>query len=252
MGEGVDYSWARPDPTCLRQSGYEFVMRYIGRGSYEKLLDNPEKNVLLANGLSIVSLCEGFEDDPLNGYYQGVQDAQIAAGWRDRIGMPPQRPVYFAVDFDAQGWQMDVIGEYFDGAASILGRAWIGVYGGFRTVEAMAAMGKVGWYYQTYAWSYGQWSAYAHVQQYQNRVMRCGGEVDLDRNTIVEYGQWGQAPIEIGPPPDSPPVDTGGLPDTQTEGPWDYNGHISSLANTFGGVATDLDNAERSLWGLIS
>lgn len=226
-------------------------MRYIGRGSYDKLLDNPEKNVILANGLSIVSLCEGFEQDALNGYSQGVQDGQIAAQWRDRIGMPAERPVYFAVDFDAQDWQMGAIGDYFDGCASILGRAWIGVYGGFRTVEAMANMGKVGWYYQTYAWSYGQWSAFAHVRQTENHVIRCGGLVDLDQSMIVEYGQWGQAPIQVPPPVDFGAVDTGGLPDTQQEGPWDYNGHISSLATVFGGVASDLDNAGQATLGLL-
>lgn len=252
MAQGVDYSWSRPNVGQLRAAGKEFVCRYIGRGSYDKLLDNAEKNVLIANGMSIVSNCEGFEDDALNGYSQGVQDAQISANWRDRIGMPQQRPIYFSVDFDAQGYQMDVIGSYFDGAASVLGRAWVGVYGGYRTIEAMANMGKVGWYWQTYAWSYGQWSSFAHIRQYQNRVYLGGGEVDLDDSTIVEYGQWGQAPIQAPAPIDFGGVDTGGLPDSQQDRGWDYNPLIGGLATTFRDVASTLDSAGQATRGLIS
>jgi len=56
--------------------------------------------------------------------------------------MPAGRPIYFSVDFDAQLSQQAVINDYFDGVASVLGRARTGAYVGSSRSSAVDA-GKI-------------------------------------------------------------------------------------------------------------
>jgi hypothetical protein len=46
-------------------------------------------------------------------------------------GMPHGSPIYFAVDFDATPAQQVPINAYLTGAASVLGKTCVGVYGSY-------------------------------------------------------------------------------------------------------------------------
>lgn len=240
MAQGCDYSWTRPDTGCLRSYGYEFVMRYVALGSLEKLLSTVEANVTIANGLAIVCLAEGEEGRALNGYGQGYQDAIQSNAWAHIVGMPDNRPIYFAVDFDAQSWEFGAIGSYFDGAAAAIGRQNVGVYGSVRTINAMAEGGHASWFFQTYAWSRGAWSPYNHVEQYDNNNQVCGGLVDFDRSMTADFGQWGRTYFPGPGTPDPGSPDTSGLPDVHEDGPWDFAPHIDALSGLFNDMGANL------------
>lgn len=196
MIEGVDYSTDRPDPHGLYEVGKRFAARYVGPGTSDKHLTIGEAQALAAAGVSIVAVAEGAEAGLLGGFGIGVDWAIMADSHAKACGMPASRPIYFAVDFDCTEAQWPRVADALDGAASVLGVNRVGVYGGIRVIEWAARDRVASWFWQTYAWSGGQWSDRAHVQQYRNNVSLVGGTVDLDRSYVNDYGQWkpGDAP----------------------------------------------------------
>ncbi|MDN3568420.1 hypothetical protein QWZ14_28910, partial [Paeniroseomonas aquatica] len=48
----------------------------------------------------------------------------------------------------------------------------------------------VKWLWQTYAWAGGRWHPGAQLQQYKNGVRVAGADVDLNRATTSNFGQW--------------------------------------------------------------
>ena len=190
MIEGVDYSDARPSPTGLVNVGKHFAGRYVGAGYGAKMLLRPEAQALSDAGLLIVSLVEGAEQDALSGYSKGVQHAQEATAWHHDQGFPWPVPCYFSVDFDVQTNQWPAVADYFRGAASVIGLAWTGIYGGLRAILSAQSDDVARWFFQTYAWSGGVWAPNVHIEQYHNDVFIVGGTVDLDRAPGFEYGGW--------------------------------------------------------------
>jgi hypothetical protein len=198
MTQGCDYSSARPDPACLFNNGIRFAVRYTSIGSNPKNMSAPEVQRLLDAGIALVTVFEEGKGHMLGGRVAGVQAAKASRDLAGACGMPRGRPHYFALDIpppkplDNAAW--DRIKAYLDGAASVLGRSAVGVYGGYLAIEKLVPH-SAPWGWQTYAWSDGKWSAKAHFQQYRNEVNRCGGQIDLDRthpdHNIADYGQWG-------------------------------------------------------------
>ena len=114
------------------------------------------------------------------------------------LGFPDTCPVYFSVDFDASLSQQAAINEYLQGAGSVLGLARIGVYGGINVVTRCKSNRTASWFWQTYAWSAGKVSPFAHVYQWKNTQTINGAGVDYDRALQANYGQWA-APGSAGP-----------------------------------------------------
>ena len=103
--------------------------------------------------------------------------------------MPGDRPIYFSVDFDATPQQgRAAIDAYFDGVASVLGRARTGAYGGYYVIKRLFDDGKITWGWQTYAWSGGQWDPRAQLRQTQNGVTVAGSSCDIDVATTTTSG----------------------------------------------------------------
>ena len=198
MVQGCDYGAQRPDPACLfREHGIRFVVRYTSIGPNSKNMSPAEVRQLLDAGLALVTVFEQKEGHMLLGRAAGVEAAKASRDLAAACGMPSGRPHYFALDTDPNplhdsDW--DRIKEYLDGAASVLGRSAVGVYGGFLAIEKLVPTWAP-WGWQARAWSGGRWSAKAHLQQYRNEVQLCGSAVDLDRThpdrSIADYGQWG-------------------------------------------------------------
>jgi len=199
--EGVDYSWARPTPADLYKAGKRFAVRYLswgssGRGnsilsgaSNGKVLTKSEADRLQAAGLAVVSNWEFRTDDQLRGRDGGRFDAREADRLHLDRGGPAEAPIYFSTDFDASTTQLATCYEYLRGCADILGWDRVGVYGGYRTIAYMHGRG-VKWLWQTYAWSGGRWHPGAQLQQYKNGVKVAGADVDLNRATAMNFGQW--------------------------------------------------------------
>ncbi len=190
--EGVDYTTtARPSVASLVAGGKKFACRYGGPGGDWKQIGAAEVAELTAAGVAIVANAEGTADGLKGGYAAGVSWARDADAHFRTLGMPPGRPIYLSADWDAAASWMDEIDAAMDGAASVLGRARVGVYGGYDVIAHLAANGKARWFWQTYAWSEGRWHPGCHIQQYRNGVTLGGGTVDLNRAMKADYGQWG-------------------------------------------------------------
>lgn len=201
MAEGVDYSFASPSAAGLAAAGKKFAGRYVGPGS-GKFLTIPERDALFANGLDIFLLAEGSVDSALGGWSVGVDHARQARDHARSLGAPDSTAIYFAVDYDvsSKGWTAPR--DYLAGAGSVLGPGRVGVYGEYDVMGWAQRDGVAAWFFQTYAWSSGQWFAGNHVEQYHNGVIVAGGEVDLCRSKQPNFGQWradGADPGQIFP-----------------------------------------------------
>jgi hypothetical protein len=191
--EGVDYSYDRPDPDDLIAAGKHFACRYLS--------DEPVKNLTRAEadagakaGLWWVVVWEA-------GHGQTTPSAEWCAAESVKqakaVGVPAGRPIYFAVDFDAQPDQYDDIEDFLRKYAAGLSPYVAGMYGGEGVVREMLDRGVIKWAWQTYAWSNARDSR-AKLYQYSNNVTLVGANVDLDRAYADDYGQWrpGQVPEE--------------------------------------------------------
>jgi peptidoglycan hydrolase-like protein with peptidoglycan-binding domain len=189
--KGLDFSWGRPDIGGMLAEGYTFVLRYLSYDDTGKNLSYNEAQSYLNAGIDIVSNWEYDAHAPLNGYSQGVRDAEEAARQHLDCGGPADAPIYFSVDWDASPEEQGVINEYMQGCADVVGLARVGVYAGYwphvRCLDAGVAV--YGW--QTYAWSGGNWDPRAHVRQVQNGVYVAGAEVDINTAHFDNFGQWG-------------------------------------------------------------
>jgi hypothetical protein len=189
---GVDYSWARPDPGALHGEGYTFAARYLSHDTSGKSLSAGEADALWAAGIDMVVVWEDSGTAALNGFSQGVADAQAADAQAAADGMPAGRPIYFAVDFDAQAYQQGAIDAYFNGVASVIGHDRTGAYGGYSLIQRSFDDGVIAWGWQTYAWSYGNWDPRAQLRQVQNGITAAGdGDCcDRDESAADDFGQW--------------------------------------------------------------
>lgn len=191
MTQGIDYAWDGPSPALVAASGYSFACRYLSYDTTGKNLTAGEAQALHAAGVDTVSNWEYAADAALGGYSQGVTDAQNAAAQHEQCGGPPDRPIYFSVDFDATEAQQAAINSYMDGVASVIGRNRAGAYGDYYVVKRLFDAGKITWGWQTYAWSGGQWDDRAQLRQVQNDITVGGASVDLNQAMADDFGQWG-------------------------------------------------------------
>lgn len=191
---GVDYAWSHPGGAALKAAGQRFAARYLSTDT-SKNLTKAEAADLAAHGIASVVVWETTAKRALAGKTAGATDAKTASALAAACGMPGDRPIYFAVDFDATPTQQTAINAYLDGAASVIGRARVGIYGGYYPVKRALDADKATWAWQTIAWSGGQWDARAHIRQGAQATI---GGVDCDLNTATrdDYGQWspGKAP----------------------------------------------------------
>jgi hypothetical protein len=155
--EGVDYSWDRPEADAGAAAGLWWVVVFEAEAGQEL-------------------------PDPAWAAAESVRQAQALA-------VPPGRPIYFAVDWDAQSGEFDAIERFLREYSARLAPYTAGVYGGERVIKAMLDRNAVLWAWQTYAWS-NALDPRAHLYQYSNNVELVGALVDLDRAYFEDYGQW--------------------------------------------------------------
>ncbi|WP_052397243.1 glycoside hydrolase domain-containing protein [Streptomyces sp. NRRL F-5123] len=198
--QGVDYSSGRPGGAALAAAGIAFAARYLSHNP-SKNLTKSEAADLAAHGVWAVVVWETTAQRASTGRAAGIADAKAAAAQAAACGMPPLRPIFFAVDFDASP---SAVVAYFQGVVSVLGLARTGVYGGYRVVSYLLDHRLATWAWQTVAWSQGRWDSRAHIRQYASTV-RIGG-VSCDKNTSMhpDFGQWmpGKTPSEDDMTPD--------------------------------------------------
>ncbi len=194
-----------PSDAALAAAAVTFVCRYLSHNP-GKNLKLHEANHLSSLGIDLVVVWETTAERAAAGHDAGVADATEALRQANHLTMPEDRPIYFAIDFDATAHQLHhEVTAYFEGVNEVLGVARTGVYGGLRQVGAMFDGGLVSYGWQTYAWSGGAWDARAQIQQNRNSQLIGGVDVDYDESMTAEFGQWS---IQIGdfPAPDPGPT----------------------------------------------
>lgn len=207
MTAGVDYAWGRPGGAALQAAGLTFAARYLSHDA-TKALDPDEANDLAAHGIWLVVVFEDAAERALDGAAAGAADAQYAAAQAAAAGMPPGRPIFFAVDFDTTPDQQTTVNQYLSGAASVLGAGQVGVYGGFWTVSRALDAGAAAWAWQTDGWSGGQWDPRAVLRQPGGTVTIAGVDCDQDTAMVDDFGQW--MPGRTPTPPAEPAATAAG------------------------------------------
>ncbi|MCP2165437.1 glycoside hydrolase domain-containing protein [Goodfellowiella coeruleoviolacea] len=188
--KGLDYSTGPPSAAAVRAAGYEFVVRYVSRPGNPKNITAREFADMTNNGVAVALVFETTANRALSGYAGGQADAQSAADQAAGVGMPGSRPIYFAVDFDAQPNQFGTIDDYLRGAASVVGIDRVGVYGSFSVVGHCLDVGTARYAWQTAAWSGGQADLRAHLFQRRGTVYVGGIACDVNDSNASDFGQW--------------------------------------------------------------
>lgn len=186
---GIDYAEPVTDTRKIKRIGATFVCRYLAShpGFHNPKDLTPQESLILRRaGIKRVVVWETTADRARSGHLAGVQDAENALREARACSMPEGRPIYFAVDFDADGPE---VLAYFQGVRGVLGNR-TGCYAGFRPIRFLFTKGVIDWGWQTYAWSQGQWYRKAQLQQYSNDHNMSGIGVDYDRTTAKDFGQW--------------------------------------------------------------
>lgn len=192
--KGMDVAWARPTIAQILATGAHWVARYFSPDA-SKNLTVAEVKSYPAAGLGIVTVFESTTGRARQGRAAGVADAQLAERQRAAVGLPATHIHHFAVDEDTD-WAS--VQAYFDGAASVIGLARVGCYGGFPVIEGAAAHG-IHFLWQTVAWSGGRWSAHATIRQPGGTLL--AGAADVDYAEAPDFGQY---PRPVAPPAPNP------------------------------------------------
>ncbi|MFI1912076.1 DUF1906 domain-containing protein [Nocardia sp. NPDC020380] len=251
MRFGLDYAAGRPAASAIRTAGYDFVIRYLSDGGPTlpgKLLTPAEADDLRAQDISIVSTWETTATRMLDGFGAGVTDAHAALAQVLRCGGRTDRPIYFAADFDATAPQQTAIDAYLNGAATVLGAANVGIYGGYWPVSRALDGGTATWAWQTIAWSGGNLDPRIAVLQTGAQVTVDGVTCDVNQTDRTDFGQWDAEAEE----PDLTPEQDQILRDIQTQlrGPgltgWpqlgtDAQGQNRTLVDAVAAALTELD-----------
>ena len=196
---GCDYSWDRPDLSCLHGKGVRFVCRY-GSGDPSKDLSKPELDAILSRGMSVCVVYQYSKTQMAGGYPAGQADARRADSFVAGLGMVGL-PAYFPCDQDYEAMPSPAKSSadaYFDGVKSVIGLARTGGYGDDTFCKRMFDTGRITYGWQTYAWSEGTWEQRCQLRQVQNDVTVCGGAIDWDEAWADDYGQWPR-PAAAGP-----------------------------------------------------
>ncbi len=133
----------------LKDAGYTIVGRYLTNSDIpdplEKRIQDGELDAIFAGGLKVFPIFqEGGTDTTYFSYDLGVRAAGRADDAARRLGFLPGTPIYYAVDFDATGDEVETYLEpYFRGIHAELkrrGSAYrVGVYAGRRICRTLAA-----------------------------------------------------------------------------------------------------------------
>lgn len=178
----LDYSFARPDPAAIKRAGVVGVVRYLGHGA-GKLISGPELERLHRAGLAVGFVWETSANRMDVGAGGGASDARQANAQADALGVPTDRPIYFAND---QNRFTSAHLDYMRGARDNSRRP-VGPYGNSALVDACAhALGcRYGWKVQTW----GPPSPNATLEQMPN-VRPPVPDTDVNYAHRPDWGGW--------------------------------------------------------------
>ena len=205
----ADYGFTHPRIAQLLAAKVGAVGRYFGQdtSSDGKNVTRTEAQLLSAAGISVFSIFEYGAQQTAGGAAQAAKDVTLARQQRHDVGMPFDRPFYFAADFDVPDYapqstdplaKLGPVGEYYSYIHAHMGSVHAGAYGGYWLISRLFDAGLITFGFQTVAWSGGQWDKRACLRQGGATIL--GGEADLDTPERTDFGQWTLAPTPPSPP----------------------------------------------------
>lgn len=231
MPELVDYSGGYPGAAAVKRAGFAGAIRYLtnspDRGLNNKKITRAEADDYKANGLALVSNWQKGKGDSADfkvgdPYQTGVSMGKAALAEHFAVGGSGWTPIYFSVDEDVtlETWNNRVL-PWLEGIASVIGKEWVGVYGGQRSMW-WAEEDGFRWRWQTLGWSrYDangnwnnslpvQWVPGVNIQQYEIDKSNINGVgIDRNRTMTADYGQWGLSRASKGAGGGSDQVESG-------------------------------------------
>lgn len=187
----LDYSAGYPAATAIKQAGYGGVIRYLRKEGASRVrpITAGELADMRKHGLAVALVYQAVSTSRiLEGRAAGAHDARWALNQAAAIGVAQPRAIYFAADRDILPGQLPAVRAYLDGAASVLGKHRVGIYGEASVIDA-AVPGHAAYGWQTAAWSGGHRSRAAHL--YQRIGQPVVGGVACDVNDVLkpDFGQ---------------------------------------------------------------
>lgn len=195
----LDCSYSYPGAARAADYGAVGMIRYLSHESGKNWSAGQVADCQ-AHGLGLGAVWETTASRAAQGSAAGHVDAEEANAQADALGWPADRPLYYAVDFDARA---DQVRGYFEGAARRGGRP-VGVYGSYSVIEGVVGGGTSGWGWQCAAWSGSIWQVgegsggqidgrrlSAHAVLFQRVAYVLGGSCDENFVLAADWGQWG-------------------------------------------------------------
>jgi hypothetical protein len=190
--KGLDYAWSKVPPWVVKAAGFGFAARYLSHDP-SKNLTKAEAAALLADGVAIVLVWEDSAQGALRGHSGGVADALAADAQARQCGLPGAF-IYFAADWDATAAEQTMINAYLDGCATVIGRARVGLYGGYWPCSRARLAGKAAKFWGTVAWSGTNWATATWKPDVMQGAQVSVGGVSVDLDTADAAGDFGQWP----------------------------------------------------------
>jgi photosystem II stability/assembly factor-like uncharacterized protein len=191
----LDYAggYSSAAPMRLRRAGVGIVVRYVG-GSAWKSLTRSEANALRKAGIDIISVYEPKSAGwMLGGYKAGVAAAKKAHAATVKCGGPRGALIYFACDVDTHDYA--AVNACLRGAASVLGKQRVGIYGSYYVCNSALKGGYAAKAWQTIAWSNGKVLPRAAFYQTAPKVHgNLGLGYDSNFARTEDIGQWAFKP----------------------------------------------------------
>ena len=228
MRNGLDFSFGEGLTTAeIQKGGMSFVGRYLSGGG-KKDIGKTELDNYRNAFIHVIFYWE--TDGIMRSEADGSLAAHAANNELNALGAEGAA-VFFAAD---AATQPDLTG-YLKGAASVLGWARTGVYGGLETVQTAFNSSLVKYAVQTYAWSGSpaKWDDRALIRQYRNGVKFGPAIVDLEQAAF-----WGSSEIL------TMQDDFGQFPSPKTAPHSGLYDHTFSGSETVGEVAHERNQTE--------
>jgi len=200
----IDFAYSRPSPSAIKTAGFAGVIRYLSSDPFKAISPSEADSYHLA-GLTVTLVYEDAANDAEGGAAAGRAKAGIAKPQLRNLGVPIDRPVYFAVDENLAPQKYGDALSCVTSFAAFLGRP-PACYGS-RPFLAFAKENGVSYLYEAGAAQWNTGPAPAHVQLHQEATQAVvdGSTVDVDIASATDYGQWPRPVSTPRPPPPGGP-----------------------------------------------
>lgn len=206
---GIDYSTPPLDAGLAARTAVvgaadppvRFAIGYVSTLGNPKNITRMEYANLVAAGLRVGLVFETYAGRALDGLVAGQQDGELVEDQLDGRagfeGLPlhTRRIVYQAVDRAVAADSMSLVLDYFRGVGMVRPVSQIGVYGSYDVCSAVRDAGLARYFWQTGAWSQGQWSPDFHIIQRARQILIGSVLCDVDEwnDQLTDHGLQGEA-----------------------------------------------------------